>query len=121
MGVFEILRFAQDDTRVFYFNISSSASPKADTGDVSADTPKAGGDAPRFHNLVTEEYTKDPQWQDYLTDAKERLRQTFGAPKYQKKPQSKPRYGNFDPNEAFAAALARTEREFALMDKNESS
>ena len=99
----------------------SSASPKADKGDVSADTPKAGGDAPRFHNLVTEEYTKDPQWQDYLTDAKERLRQTFGAPKYQKKPQSKPRYGNFDPNEAFAAALARTEREFAKMEKNESS
>ena len=70
--------------------------PKADKGDVSADTPKADkGDT------NTNRYN--------------------GAPKYQKKPQSKPRYGNFDPNEAFAAALARTEREFALMDKNESS
>jgi hypothetical protein len=62
---------------------------------------------------VPEENTKEPQWQDYLTDAKERLRQTFGAPKYQKKPGTKPRYGNFDPDEAFAAALARTEYEFA--------
>ena len=85
-----------------YFSFSS-ASPKADKGDAyindearEADTPKADkGDT------NTNRYN--------------------GAPKYQKKPQSKPRYGNFDPNEAFAAALARTEREFALMDKNESS
>ena len=74
----------------------SSATPKADKGDVSADTPKADrGDT------NTNRYN--------------------GAPKYQKKPQSKPRYGNFDPNEAFAAALARTEREFAKMDEDKSS
>ena len=90
--------------------------PKADKGDVSADTPKAEDDAPRFDNSVSEEHTKDPQWQDYLTDAKERLRQTFGAPKYQKKPGTKPRQGNFDPEEAMIAAIARTEYEFA---KNE--
>ena len=85
-----------------YFSFSS-ASPKADKGDAyindearEADTPKADkGDT------NTNRYN--------------------GAPKYQKKPQSKPRYGNFDPNEAFAAALARTEREFALMDEDKSS
>ena len=110
-----------------YFSFSS-ASPKADKGDAyindkarEADTPKAEDDAPRFHNLVPEECTKDPQWQDYLTDAKERLRQTFGTPKYQKKPNTKPRQGNFDPEEAMIAAIARTEYEFAKMEKNESS
>jgi hypothetical protein len=43
------------------------------------------------------------------------------APKYPKKPQTKPRHGNFDPEEAMAIAIARTEYEFAQMDKNKSS
>ena len=78
--------------------------------------PKAGDDAPRFDNLVPEEYTKDPQWENYLTDARESLRRMFGAPKPPKKTDTKPRYGSFDPEEAMAIAIARTEYEFA---KNE--
>ena len=100
---------------------SADATPRAYNPDTFFSMPKAEDDAPRFDNSVTEEYTKDPQWQDYLTDAKERLRQTFGAPKYQKKPGTKPRQGNFDPEEAMIAAIARTEYEFAKMEKNESS
>ena len=34
------------------------------------------------------------------------------APKYPKKPQTKPRYGNFDPEEAFRLALARSGFEY---------
>ena len=34
------------------------------------------------------------------------------APKYHKKPQTKPRYGNFDPEEAFRLALARSGFEY---------
>ena len=90
-----------------YFSFSS-ASPKADKGDVSADTPKADkGDVSADTPKADKGDTNTNRYN--------------GAPKYQKKPQSKPRYGNFDPDEAFAAALARTEREFALMEKNESS
>ena len=94
---------------------------KADKPDVSADTPKAEDDAPRFDNLAPEEYTKDPQWENYLTDARESLRRMFGAPKPPKKTDTKPRYGSFDPEEAMAIAIARTEYEFAQMDKNKSS
>ena len=98
-----------------------SASPKANTPDISADTPKAEDDAPRFDNLVPEEYTKDPQWENHLAEAKARLRRMFGAPKPPKKTDTKPRYGSFDPEEAMAIAIARTEYEFAQMDKNKSS
>jgi hypothetical protein len=45
----------------------------------------------------------------------------FGAPKPPKKTDTKPRYGSFDPEEAMAIAIARTEYEFAQMDKNKSS
>ena len=37
---------------------------------------------------------------------------TSAAPKYSKKPQTKPRYGNFDPEEAFRLALARSGFEY---------
>ena len=102
-----------------YFSFSS-ASPKADKGDVSADTPKAdkcdvSADTPKADKGDVSANTPKADKGDTNTN------RYNGAPKYQKKPQSKPRYGNFDPNEAFAAALARTEYEFAKMEKNESS
>ena len=100
---------------------SSNAAPRAYNPDTFFEMPKADEDAPRFDNLVPEEYTKDPQWENYLTDARESLRQIFGAPKPPKKTDTKPRYGNFDPEEAMAIAIARTEYEFDKTDKNKSS
>ena len=102
-------------------NVRANAAPRAYNPDTFFEMPKAGEDAPRFDNLVPEEYTKDPQWQNYLTDARESLRRMFGAPKPPKKPDTKPRYGSFDPEEAMAIAIARTEYEFDKTDKNKSS
>ena len=102
-------------------NARANAAPRAYNPDTFFEMPKAGEDAPRFDNLVPEEYTKDPQWENYLTDARESLRQIFGAPKPPKKTDTKPRYGNFDPEEAMAIAIARTEYEFDKTDKNKSS
>jgi hypothetical protein len=99
----------------------SAAAPRAYNPDTFFEMPKAGDDAPRFDNLVPEEYTKDPQWENHLAEAKARLRRMFGAPKPPKKTDTKPRYGSFDPEEAMAIAIARTEYEFAQMDKNKSS
>ena len=103
--------------RVNRRDASVAATPRAYNPDTFFEMPKAGDDAPRFDNLVPEEYTKDPQWQNYLTDARESLRRMFGAPKPQKKTDTKPRYGSFDPEEAMAIAIARTEYEFDKMDK----
>ena len=102
-------------------NVRANAAPRAYNPDTFFEMPKADEDAPRFDNLVPEEYTKDPQWENYLTDARESLRQIFGAPKPPKKPDTKPRYGGFDPEEAMAIAIARTEYEFDKTDKNKSS
>ena len=102
-------------------NVRANAAPRAYNPDTFFEMPKAGDDAPRFDNLVPEEYTKDPQWENYLTDARESLRRMFGAPKPPKKTDTKPRYGSFDPEEAMAIAIARTEYEFDKTDKNESS
>ena len=102
-------------------NVRANAAPRAYNPDTFFEMPKAGEDAPRFDNLVPEEYTKDPQWENYLTDARESLRQIFGAPKPPKKTDTKPRYGSFDPEEAMAIAIARTEYEFDKTDKNKSS
>ena len=100
---------------------SSGAAPRTYNPDTFFEMPKAGDDAPRFDNLVPEEYTKDPQWENHLAEARASLRKMFGAPKPPKKPDTKPRYGSFDPEEAMAIAIARTEYEFAKTDKNESS
>ena len=102
-------------------NVRANAAPRAYNPDTFFEMPKAGEDAPRFDNLVPEEYTKDPEWENYLTDARESLRQIFGAPKPPKKTDTKPRYGSFDPEEAMAIAIARTEYEFDKTDKNKSS
>ena len=102
-------------------NVRANIAPRAYNPDTFFEMPKAGEDAPRFDDLVPEEYTKDPQWENYLTDARESLRQIFGAPKPPKKTDTKPRYGSFDPEEAMAIAIARTEYEFDKMDKDKSS
>jgi hypothetical protein len=100
---------------------NANAAPKAYNPDTFFQMPKDDEDAPRFDNLVPEEYTKDPQWENHLAEAKARLKRMFGAPKPPKKTDTKPRYGSFDPEEAMAIAIARTEYEFAQMDKNKSS
>lgn len=102
-------------------NVRANIAPRAYNPDTFFEMPKTGDDAPRFDNLVPEEYTKDPEWENYLRDARESLRRMFGAPKPPKKTDTKPRYGNFDPEEAMAIAIARTEYEYDQMDKNESS